>query len=220
VPIEKSEMDPKRFVAASYDRIAERYLNWRAEQHAEGVRVWLSLLREYVSAGSDVLDLGCGAGVPLTRMLAKHFSTTGVDISARQIELARGNVPNGRFIHGDVCNVDFPPATFDAVVASYSFIHIPRAEHYPVFCKIVRWLRPAGVVLADFSIADREFNYADDWLGVPMFWSSFDADGERAVLESAGFKLLIDRIDTEIEDGRPHSLLLVVAKPKSVLQAE
>jgi 2-polyprenyl-3-methyl-5-hydroxy-6-metoxy-1,4-benzoquinol methylase len=49
-----------------------------------------------------VLDLGCGAGVPVAReMIARGFKVTGVDISAQQIEQARRNVPEAQFIEGD-----------------------------------------------------------------------------------------------------------------------
>src|SRR5271166_5774556 len=119
--------DPKRLVAESYDRIAERYLEWRLTQHGDSAAQWVALLSEHLPEGSRVLDAGCGAGVPLTHLLAQSYSVTGVDISARQIELARRNVPTARFIHADMTALDFSPASFDAVVASYSFIHVPRA---------------------------------------------------------------------------------------------
>jgi len=136
---------------------------------------------------------------------------TGVDISARQIELARRNVPTARFIHADVTALDLPPASFDAVVASFSFIHVPRAEHRALLLKIARWLRPHGLLLANFGIGNCEENYESDWLGAPMFWSSFDADGERAALRSAGFECVVDRVETEIEDGRPIRWLMILA---------
>ena len=210
----RQNFDPKEIVAKSYDRIAERYLAWRSLQHKEGAAPWLSILLEHVTPGSKVLDLGCGSGLPLTRILAEFFDVTGVDISTRQIELARGNVPAARFIHGDVAAIDFPPAEFEAAVASYSFIHVPRGEHEAMFRRIGRWLKPGGLLLANFGIGNQEVDYEENWLGVPMFWSSFDADGERALLASAGFELLIDRIETEIEDGRPHRWLLILARAK------
>jgi 2-polyprenyl-3-methyl-5-hydroxy-6-metoxy-1,4-benzoquinol methylase len=32
---------------------------------------------------ADVLDLGCGAGLPTTAKLAEHFNVTGIDISVK-----------------------------------------------------------------------------------------------------------------------------------------
>ena len=47
----------------------------------------------------SVLDLGCGPGVPFDAVLEDHgCSVVGVDISERHVELARKNVPSGRFV--------------------------------------------------------------------------------------------------------------------------
>jgi ubiquinone/menaquinone biosynthesis C-methylase UbiE len=127
--------DPKRIVADdAYDQIAERYLEWRALQpRQEGLTRWLNLLRNHLQPGAAVLDIGCGAGIPLTRTLSESFDVTGVDVSVRQIELARRNVPAARFIHGDVTTLTLVPESFDAIVASYSLFHVPRTEHRTVF---------------------------------------------------------------------------------------
>ena len=51
------------------------------------------------STQGNVLDLGCGAGVPATRDLVdRGFNVTGIDISEVQIERAQRLVPGGRFI--------------------------------------------------------------------------------------------------------------------------
>jgi SAM-dependent methyltransferase len=213
--MKSSNFDPKRLVANSYDQIAERYLEWRTKQRPEGAAPWMAILRKHLQPGSKLLDLGCGAGIPLTRALAEAFDVTGVDFSASQIDLARPNVPNALFINADFTALDFPPASFDAAVGSHSFFHVPRAEHEALFCKIAVWLKPGGFLLANFGIGNCEIDYEEDWLGVPMFWSSFDAKGERTALTSAGFELLVDRIDTEIEDGRPHRWLVVLARSSS-----
>jgi 2-polyprenyl-3-methyl-5-hydroxy-6-metoxy-1,4-benzoquinol methylase len=44
---------------------------------------WLSLLNNHVRPGVRILDMGCGAGIPLTLALSNTFDVTGVDISAR-----------------------------------------------------------------------------------------------------------------------------------------
>src|ERR1051325_572593 len=204
--------DQKQIVRDAYDRIAERYLEWRNRQpREEELTRWVKMAHDYVKPGGNILDLGCGAGIPLTRVLSETFDVTGVDISLRQVELARSNVPKGCFIHADVATLDLPPASFDAAVASYSLFHIPRDEHIPLFRLIARWLRPGGVLLANFGIGNREVDYNENWLGVPLFWSSFNAEGQRAALRAGGFELVFESIDATIEDGRPHPFLVVVA---------
>jgi ubiquinone/menaquinone biosynthesis C-methylase UbiE len=205
--------DPKLIVSEAYDQIAERYLDWRANQPREGeLERWLGILCEHVRARARVLDIGCGAGIPLTMALSKAFDVTGVDISKRQIELARRNVPDACFIQGDVTTLDFSAASFDAAVASYSLIHVPRAEHVQMFRSIARWLHTDGVLLANFGIGNKQVDYDKNWLGAPQFWSSFDAEGERAALRAAGLELVLDGIETLIEDGLPHRFLLVLAR--------
>src|SRR5262245_44087431 len=109
--------NPKLIVAEAYDQIAERYIDWRTHQpRQEELARWLDHLRDHIRPGAQVLDIGCGAGIPLTLALSQDYEVTAVDISARQIELARRNVPAARFIHGDVTAIDFAAASFDAVV--------------------------------------------------------------------------------------------------------
>ncbi|HEX9641234.1 MAG TPA: hypothetical protein VGB13_07965 [Candidatus Krumholzibacteria bacterium] len=88
----------------------------------------------------------------------------------------------------------------------------PRDEHHAFFNSLAIWLRPGGILLANFGIGNREVDYDENWLGAPLFWSSFDAEGERAALSTAGFELVLDRIETVIEDSLPHRFLLVVAR--------
>jgi ubiquinone/menaquinone biosynthesis C-methylase UbiE len=121
-------VDPKRLVAAGYDAVAGRYLDWSG-----GSRVrlhYLCRLLELLPANSgQVLELGCGAGIPVTRALAERCSVTGVDISSTQIERARRAVPTGTFMCADMMSVAFPPARFSVVAAFYAITHLPRGEH-------------------------------------------------------------------------------------------
>jgi SAM-dependent methyltransferase len=54
------------------------------------------------------LDLGCGAGVPVTQWLARRFLVMGVDVSASQVELGREHVPQATFMQASMTTVAFP----------------------------------------------------------------------------------------------------------------
>ena len=114
------DTNPRNLVAAGYDDIADAYLDRFGVSVVR--RKWLGRLIESLhSEGSRVLDLGCGAGIPVARELAAlGHSVVGVDGSGQQIVRARRNVPTAIFIEADMCEVEFETASFDAVGAFYS----------------------------------------------------------------------------------------------------
>jgi SAM-dependent methyltransferase len=191
--------DPKEIVRTGYDVIAQRISEWQVP----GVprrRLVARLLDLLPPAGADVLELGCGEGVPVARMLAECHSYTGVDISPVQIERARRNVPDGRFLEADYTRLELPQESFDAVVAILTITHVPREEHAQLLASIFGWLRPGGWFLASFGVGDLEADVDEDWLGAPMFFSHFDAETNRRLLRGAGFELVVDEI-VEQDEG-------------------
>jgi SAM-dependent methyltransferase len=208
-------MDPKQVVAAGYDAMAERYLAWSDLRPSATRLQYLALAQDLIPLGADVLDLGCGAGIPMTATLAAGRSVTGVDISAVQIALARVNIPSASFVQADMTTLDFPPGSFDAVVAFYSLTHVPRVEHAALFGRIRTWLRPGGLFLASLGVEDSPDEIEADWLGVDMFFSHFSARVNRRLIEEAG--LIIERAVTvaEPEDRHDARFLWVVARAPS-----
>src|SRR5215475_6517906 len=60
--------DPKSLVARGYDTIADAYLERYARSAVRDH--WLGKLITLLSKDARVLDLGCGAGIPVARELA------------------------------------------------------------------------------------------------------------------------------------------------------
>lgn len=169
--------------------MAEAYLATKDPEDPITISALEELTRD-LPPGAPVLDLGCGAGLPATRWLAeKGFSVTGVDVSAKQLELARRLVPEATLIKADMTQLHFAPETFAAVVALHSIIHVPREEHPALLADIHRWLRPGGYFLATLTVTDFDGG-EDDWegWGAPMRWSHFEAETNRAMLREAGFE--------------------------------
>jgi cyclopropane fatty-acyl-phospholipid synthase-like methyltransferase len=200
--------DSKALVARGYDQIALRYAAWRVEGNPamRFVRELDARLRD----GADVLELGCGRGVPVGRELAKRHRLTGVDISAAQIELARHHVPEASFIHADYTNLEIAPGSFDAVVAILTLTHVPREEHADLLTRVGGWLRDDGLLLCSLGVGDTPDSVEEDWLGAPMFFSHYDADTNRRLLRDAGFELLIDEIVPMHEEGHGEARFLWV----------
>jgi SAM-dependent methyltransferase len=208
-------IDARRVVADGYDAIAERYYAWSDARPSATRRRWLARALELIPEGSDVLDLGCGAGVPMTRALAVGRRVMGVDISARQVELARAAVPEATFIKADMSALDLPPDSLDAVVAFYSLTHVPRADLPGLLAAVLGWLRPGGILIASMGAQDSPDAVEEDWLGAPMFFSHFGAKKNRALVRRAGFELEEAAVEVEPEDRHDALFLWVVARRPS-----
>ena len=204
--------DQVEIVGRGYDAIAEAYLAWNEAEDFPARREYLAYVLEELDDGASVLELGCGAGLPVTRALAERYRVTAVDVSRRQLELARENAPAAALVHGDMTSLRFDPASFDAVIALHSVTHVPREKHGELFGRIHAWLRPGGLFVASLGAGDEPGDTDADWLGAPMFFSHFDADTNRRLLRQAAFELVSDEIVVQVEHGAECRFLWIVAR--------
>ena len=96
-------------------------------------------------AHKDCLDVGGSTGV-IDNRLAEDFGTVvGVDIDDKAIAYARETFrrDNLEFRIGDAMQLEFPDASFDVVVCSHVYEHVPDAAR--LMEEIYRVLRPGGV---------------------------------------------------------------------------
>ena len=184
-PANDPSIDYKALVRRGYDRCAVAYADSRmAEAHPE-----LDLLVERLEDGASVLDIGCGAGVPVTRALAGRLAVTGVDISSEMIRQAQANVPEASFVHGDVASLEFADASFEAAVAFYSIFHLPREEHADLLRRIRDWLKPGGYLMCTLTRYS-EPAYTEEFYGQTMFWSNYSLQEYADILAGLGFTML------------------------------
>ena len=95
-------------LAAIYDEFARTYDDNR------GLFDMTPVIADFAArlpATGSLLDLGCGAGEPFAKaFLDRGWSVTGVDFSARMLELAARYVPRMTRVQGDMREVAFPPS--------------------------------------------------------------------------------------------------------------
>lgn len=206
--------DPKRLVAAGYDAMAVRFDQWQSEVSGSARMRYLDQLLALLPRRPDVLELGCGAAVESTRILAERANFTGVDISEAQIALARKRLPQATFISADVSALTLAPESFDAVVAFYVLLHIPREDLDALLGRVANWLRPGGLLLSN-TLASGESEAVEQWLGVPMFFSGSDPAVDRTRIADAGFILLEDEVVAQQEpEGELAFHWLLAQKPR------
>ena len=203
-------IEPKKVVEEGYDRIGERYAQDASMTRQELRSRQVSYLMKELPCGSDLLDLGCGAGTPTTKRLAEHFAVTGVDISQCQVERARRDVPEATFIRADMTSLRLPRCSFDAVTAFFSIFHVPRDEQPDLLRSIAAWLRPNGLLFATMTARGKEIDFDACWMGAPMFWSGYDSDTNKRIVREAGLDIVMAE---ETQDSDGHFLWLMARKP-------
>ena len=122
--------------------------SWLTADEQDTFIDWLAL-----SAGKTLLDVGCGAGGPALRVLAKTgCSVVGVDVhdqaisTARALAAARGMKDEARFHVADAREpLPFPDNSFDAVSCIDAINHLPDRPR--VLTEWARVLRPGGRLL-------------------------------------------------------------------------
>jgi SAM-dependent methyltransferase len=192
--------DPKEIVARGYDAIALRYAEWAGRVTSPAL-TWFRDFDARLPDGANVLELGCGRGVPVTRELARRHRVTGVDISAVQIELARHHVPEASFVHADAVELDIAPGSLDAVVALYFFGHLPPHEQPELLRRLAGWLRDGGLLLATFGAGERGEEVDEDWLGAPMYFASLGGDSYLPLLRKSGLEVVREEVVVQHEPG-------------------
>ena len=176
---------------------------------------WLNELSRILTQRGEVLDLGCGAGIPVARRLTEMgFSVLGIDGSSHQIALACKNAPDAEFRLADMASLTFPSARFAAVTALYAIIHVPRSEHAALLKRIAGWLEPGGILLASLGHRDCP-DWTGAWLGTTMFFSHFDAETNIRLVEETGLLIRQCEVIGEEEDGKMVDFLWVVAQKPS-----
>ena len=204
-------MDYKEIVKNGYNKIADRYLSERTTD-SEDVRL-LDDFIEMLSPGARVLDAGCGAGIPITRLLAEKLDVIGVDFSASQIELAKQNVPNAKFLCEDLTDIHFPEDFCDGLCSYYAIIHIPREEHRALLEDFHRMLNTGGIALLCLGAENLIDDIDENFLGTRMYWSHFDSGTYRKMMQEIGFTIIWSR---HVKDATCESAghLFVLAQKK------
>lgn len=133
----------KRFLA----RFVNLFLNKRINQA-------MSMLSNVQLKNKQVLDVGCGGGQYLEKLIKRKAYVTGVDYSEKMIELARRFLKDrgykGYFlIKADVSNLPFEKNRFDLVVATGLLEYL--IEPSVAMKEISRVMKPNAFCLIGFS---------------------------------------------------------------------
>ncbi|MBR0507538.1 MAG: class I SAM-dependent methyltransferase [Clostridia bacterium] len=113
------------------------------------------------SAGSSVLDLGCGTGLELGYYFERvpTAAVTGIDLAQGMLDALRRKFPDRALtlITGSYFDVPFAECAFDAAVSVESLHHFTKEEKIPLYRKVRNALKPGGfLILTDYFAASDE----------------------------------------------------------------
>jgi SAM-dependent methyltransferase len=159
--ISKAPMD-----AQSFYRFFARYYafidpGWRDWFYRRAHSTYDLEIASRLSPGGDVLDLGCGQGANLSRLLDLNVpfgSYTGVDLSPEMLAEARKKFKgqsNVHFQHLDLENDPLPEGKFDMITSTWVFEHL--VEPKQMVSKSWERLKPGGEMVLLFIVSTDTF---------------------------------------------------------------
>jgi 2-polyprenyl-3-methyl-5-hydroxy-6-metoxy-1,4-benzoquinol methylase len=135
------------------------YYDANAHAFADSTRdVEFSAMRErftsLLNPGAAILDLGCGSGRDTKAFLDAGFNVTATDGSAELCHTASEfcGIPVRHELFQDLSDIN----AYDGVWACSSILHLPKDQLADVLHRIVRALRPHGIVYTSFKHGDFE----------------------------------------------------------------
>lgn len=179
-------------VSRGYDTAAGSYLG---ERNLLKSGKYLQKLLKLLRTASTVLDLGCGAGVPVDDILLKNGQRViGIDISPEMIRRARKSCRGGEYLVGEIVDLKRKEYSVQAVVSFYALFHLPRDRHGEILMTINSFLPKGGLLL--MTMGDKEYEGTTDFYGTKMWFSQWGPKKNRELVKKAGFEILLDEIDT------------------------
>jgi ubiquinone/menaquinone biosynthesis C-methylase UbiE len=143
IQVSHKELGTREF----FDEIKKKFDHtYAAYAHSE------KLLRFPAWKGKSVLEIGCGIGIDALEFARHGARVTAVDLSPRNIELAKKyfshNNLDGAFVVGNAEEMCFPDQSFDLVVAIGVFIYTPNIRK--ALDEVLRVVKPGGEVICMF----------------------------------------------------------------------
>ncbi|PIZ94429.1 MAG: hypothetical protein COX81_03640 [Candidatus Magasanikbacteria bacterium CG_4_10_14_0_2_um_filter_37_12] len=205
-------MDSKEIIKQNkdvYNKIAPLFASTRQN-------IWddMLLFQKYLKDGYSVLDIGCGTG-RLYHLLDKFqdIDYIGLDQSEGQIEMAKKDFPNTKYVLAEMTKLPFPDNSFDIIFCIATLHHLPdEGTRLNALSEMHRVLKPGGYVLLTnwnlFSdsvgkiVKKGKFKQNDAEFIIPWLSSEGEVLGERYYY---GFKIkeleaLFHRTGFEVED--------------------
>lgn len=189
-------------VLRAYEQLGKAYLEHRQSLKSDS---YVRMLLKQLSKNSSILDVGCGAGVPVDDVLVKAgHEVTGIDLSPSLIKIARKLVPQASYTAGDMQQLKPNEYSVDAVVCLFALFHVPRSEHARLIKTFASYLPINGWLL--ISMGDRAYEGAHEMYGVMSYSSQWGSVENRRIIKAASLKIEHEEFSSSF--GERHQMIL------------
>ncbi len=173
----------RKFVPA-LERVVDRFREGRA-------RVAGGLLEKMGRAGRGrVLDIGCGSGQFLARLIRSGHECHGTELSAETGRRA-GQIPGLTLHLGGLERDSFLPGSFDLISIWHVLEHLPEPDRILAFCH--GWLSDGGVLMVAVpnidSLQAKLFQGSSFHLDPPRHLHHFGRGSLERALATSGFRV-------------------------------
>lgn len=110
--------------------------------------------------GTRVLDIGCGSGRDLLRLLNLGVDAHGCDLSPAMLDQAArtlrdaGHSPDDRLRSAALPDLtSYPEAQFDGLLCAAVLMHLPKEQHFDALLRMHRLLKPGGQLQLSFPLS-------------------------------------------------------------------
>ena len=146
---------------------------------------WLDRFLALVPAGGSILDVGCGAGLPISGyLIGQGRAVTGVDSSEPLLDLCRRRFPRNAWIAADMRTLDLG-RRFDGVIAWDSFFHLSPEDQERMFPVFARHAADGAALM--FTGGPQRGSVLGEFEGEPLYHGSLDPAEYAELLDQVGF---------------------------------
>jgi SAM-dependent methyltransferase len=152
----------KRTLSAERLRLCYEAAPPRIQQYLEAE---IEFVLAKIKAGDSVLELGCGYGRVLPKLLKNAKTVVGIDSSDASLHLAQteiGGLPFLYLLEMDAADLGFKQGQFDMVACIQNGLSAFHIDQRRLIIEAIRVARPGGTVLFS-SYSERFWNERLDW---------------------------------------------------------
>jgi 2-polyprenyl-3-methyl-5-hydroxy-6-metoxy-1,4-benzoquinol methylase len=166
-----------------YERHAEAFQQKRSIDLFE--QPWLDRFLNLLPASGQILDIGCGNGMPIADYFIRQgFQVMGVDSSTPMIERCRQRFPQQRWAVADMRALALTDR-FDGVIAWDSFFHLTREDQRKMFAIFRQHANPGAALM--FTSGPDDGEAIGTFEGEALYHASLSAAEYRQLLLEQGF---------------------------------